>query len=151
MDNTDRRLLNLMQSEFPLSPTPWRDMAVSLGISEDELLARLQRMKDERIIRRIGGVMNSRQIGYHACLCAACLPEERLEEAAAIINPHPGVTHNYQREHKYNLWFTLTVRSAEELHRQLTQWEDELGIKILRLPALKLYKIKVAFMMDEKE
>lgn len=150
MDNIDRQLLNLMQDDFPLSPTPWLDMAAELGIGEDEVFTRLQRMKDEKIIRRIGGIMNSRRIGYHACLCAVSLPEERLEAAAALINPHPGVTHNYQRDHEYNLWFTLTVRSEAELKRQLADWEQELGVKILCLPSLKLFKIRVAFAMDEE-
>ncbi|MDO4541075.1 MAG: AsnC family transcriptional regulator [Syntrophomonadaceae bacterium] len=148
MDKIDRKLLNLMQEKFPLSATPWLDMADELGIGEQELFLRIRRLKADGIIRRIGGVMDSRKIGYHACLCAARLPEERLAAAAALINPHPGVTHNYQRDHEYNLWFTLTTRSEEELHAQIAEWERELDCKVLCLPALKLYKIRVAFAFE---
>ena len=147
MDKLDRAILDLLQQEFPLSWQPWQELSQRLAISPAELLARIGALKTAGVIRRIGGVMDARRIGYHSCLCALKIGEEQMDTAVAVINAHPGVTHNYERDHEYRLWFTLTMRTAVSLERQLTEWEDLLHCHILRLPALRTYKIRVYFPM----
>lgn len=149
VDKTDQALLDILQNNFPLSARPFQDMARQLGISEEEVLQRTRRLKTEGLIRRIGGVMDSKSLGFTSTLCAAAVPAERVDEVAAIISQNPGVTHNYLREHVYNIWFTLTCQSPQERQKQIAQLEAETGCRIQSMPTRKLYKIKVSFDMEE--
>jgi len=149
-DDIDRKILDLLQNDFPLAVRPFAAMADSLSIGEAELISRIAVMKDSGLIRRIGGIMDSRNLGFYSTLCAVSVPEGQIEEAALIINQQPGVTHNYKRDHDYNMWFTLTVPSRGEADTILQELESSLGLDIISMPAEKVYKIKVSFKMESK-
>ena len=147
LDNLDRDILDMLQNDFPITTQPYLETANRLGIKEDELMNRIAAMKDSGLIRRIGGIMDSRSLGFYSTLCAVVVPEERIEEAARAINQLPGVTHNYLRDHHYNMWFTLTMPSQVEVEEKLRELETLLGLNIINLPAQKIFKIKVSFDM----
>jgi len=151
MDKVDRMILDVIQREFPLEVRPWAGIAARVGISETELLDRIRRLKEFGVIRRIGAVFDSRRLGFYSTLCAAKVDPEELDKVAAYINTFPGVTHNYERDDEYNLWFTLTASSSAEAERQLADIEESCGIQLMRLPARKVYKIEVVFSMDGAE
>ncbi len=151
LDKMDRKLLNLVQSQLPIVANPFEELGKKLGISEAEVLERLQKLLDLRIIRRLGAVFDSRKIGYNGTLCAMRVPEERLEEVADIVNAYSGVTHNYLRENEYNMWFTLLAPGTEAVSRILNQIRQDSGIEeILELPAERIFKIKVNFALAEQ-
>lgn len=145
----DREILNILQADFPLTAMPYGDVAVRVNLSEAEVLARIQVMKDSGLIRRIGGIMDARSLGFYSTLCACKVPEERIDAVAQLINHQPGVTHNYIREHEYNMWFTLTAPSPGEAGRILQDLQSDAGIEIVSMPAKSLFKIKVSFEMSE--
>ncbi len=146
IDDTDRAILNRIQSDFPIDPRPYRIVARDLRITEQEVLQRVTRLKKAGIIRRIGGNFVPGKLGFVSTLCAARVPEEKIELFARIVNRYPGVTHNYQRNNKYNVWFTFIAESMEEINANLEQIAAETGVRdILNLPATKVYKIKAHF------
>ncbi len=150
MDNLtdiDREILDLLQNNFPLAVQPYLEAANILGISEEELIERIAAMKKSGLIRRIGGVMDSGKMGYYSTLCAVTVPEGRISEVADVINQISGVTHNYLRDHYYNIWFTLTSPTRIEAIETLQQLERVLGLNIINMPTQKVYKIKVSFDM----
>ncbi len=149
LDSLDRQLLNLMQNDFPLTTRPYLDLARKLDISEDEVLTRIQIMKQRGLIRRTGAIIDSRQIGFYSTLCACRVENEQIDKVAAIINAQKGVTHNYVRDHFYNIWFTLTALSQDEAVKIIKDMEQTAGIKILTMPAIKTYKIRVSLNMGE--
>lgn len=145
---TDRKLLNLLQSGFPCVSRPFAALGEKLGLSEQEVLERIAGMKEAGIIRRIGGVFDSEKLGFVSTLAALSVKEDLLDDVAEIISRHPGVTHNYRREHEYNLWFTLVTASREEQDRFLAEAAGLAGVRSVRnLPAIKLFKIGVNFDM----
>lgn len=146
MDEKDRILLNRIQSDLPVTPRPFASVGGELGISEDEVLARIRRLKEEGIIRRIGGNFVPQKIGYVSTLCAASVPPEKMDAFVACVNAHPGVTHNYRRSHHYNVWFTFIALGMEEIEARLKEIEEKTGVTgILNLPAKKVFKIKAHF------
>lgn len=150
LDSKDRELLNLIQTAFPISPTPYAELGRALGMSEDEVLARLARLKEGKIIRRLGGIFDSRRLGYKGTLCAMRVPAERVDEVAEVVNSYLEVTHNYLRDHAYNMWFTALALSEERLQEILKEIKTRTGIReIMTLPARKIYKIEVKFNVSE--
>jgi DNA-binding Lrp family transcriptional regulator len=146
MDNVDRRLLNLIQQDFPIVAEPFAEVAAKLGIGEAEVLERIGRLKEEGIIRRIGAVFDLRKLGFASTLCAARVPEEGVRKFVEIVNACPGVTHNYRRDDEYNIWFTLIAPGEEELAAALTGIKQETGIDdILSLRANRTFKINARF------
>jgi DNA-binding Lrp family transcriptional regulator len=146
MDELDRKIVTAIQGGLPAEERPFDALAAQLGIEPDEMLARVRRLAGDGLIRRLGPVFDSRSLGYVSTLVAARIPPERLAEAAARVTRLPGVTHNYERRHAYNLWFTLTCPSAQELDRTLEGLRKETGIPDFHnLPALAVYKIRVQF------
>lgn len=143
----DRKILDLLQKDFPIDAEPYRVMAERLQCSESEIIDRIQDMKVSGIIRRIGAVLDAKKMGFYSTLCACKVPEDRIEEVAAIINKQPGVTHNYLRDHQYNIWFTLTAASISAANMIIEQMECDSGIEIISMPATKVFKIKVSFEM----
>ena len=115
LDETDKKLLNLMQGSFDLVPRPYAHVAQLAGIGEDEVLARVKRLLDGRIIREITPIFDTRALGYSSMLVAAKVDPEYPHRAAQFINTHPGVTHNYLRNHEFNLWFTLATEPGSKL------------------------------------
>lgn len=149
MDDVDRRLLDIIQIDFPLSPRPYAVLGERTGIAEEEALRRVNALRAARIIRRMGANFQSARLGWVSTLCAAKVPEDRLEAFTAVVNACPGVTHNYLRAHAYNVWFTLISPSREQEAATLEAVERETGIAVLNLPATRLFKIRVDFRMKE--
>jgi siroheme decarboxylase len=148
LDDLDRTILNEIQSRFPLVSRPYAEMGKRLGATEAEILTRVRMMHDAGIIRRIGANFTSRKLGYTSTLCAARVPPESLERFAAVVNRYPGVTHNYLRKHRFNVWFTLIAESTERLAAILEEIRVASGVNdILSLPAKEIFKIKVDFPM----
>jgi Transcriptional regulators len=145
MDKIDEKLLNLIQDEIPIDKRPFKLLGEKLLITEKEVLRRINNLKKEGLIRRIGGIFNSRKIGYTSTLCAAKVPEEKIEETAFCINGYEEVTHNYLREDEYNMWFTVITYSEESLSNIIQEIKDKTNLEdIISLPSIKLFKVKVA-------
>lgn len=145
MDSRDRELLNEIQVGFPVEPHPYRSLGRRIGMEEDEVLRRITGLKEEGIIRRIGASINSRRIGYVSTLLAAKVPADRFDFFVETVNACPGVTHNYQRNHEYNVWFTLIASSEEQKESIVRELTEKTGIEILELPAKRIFKIRVDF------
>ncbi len=149
MNTQENRLLRLLQTDFPICERPFACLAEQTGLTEAEVLALVRKWQAEGLIRRIGPLFNSAALGYKSTLCAAQVPPPRLDEVAEKINSLPGVTHNYLRDHRLNLWFTLTMPDETELARTIAQLENELGITILNLPAERKFKLRTLFELSE--
>ncbi len=146
LDNLDRELLKIIQADFPLVPEPYRAIGETLDITEEEVIARIKKMVDSGLIRRLGGIFDSRRLGYRGALCAVKTDNESVSQVAAMVNSFPGVTHNYLREHRYNMWFTVLAESEEKLAEVIAEIRQHPLIQeIIVLPAEKMFKIKVNF------
>jgi DNA-binding Lrp family transcriptional regulator len=144
MDERDKRLLNAMQAEIPLTPRPFEALGIPLNLSEGEVLARVEEQKRRGIVRQIGGIFDTRSLGYHSSLVAMRVPPERLESAAETVNGHPGVSHNYRRDHAFNLWFTIAAPPGGDLAWTVARLRELAGAESARLfPTLRLFKIGV--------
>jgi len=151
LDELDRRLLNLMQSRFPLEPRPYARVAELADVAEEEVLRRVRRLLDERIIRQVTPIFDTRALGYSSMLVAAKVDPEHPHRAAQVINAHPGVSHNYLRNHDFNLWFTVATEPDSRLGLQgtLDVLAAETGAESTRqLPTLKLFKIRMDLEME---
>jgi DNA-binding Lrp family transcriptional regulator len=151
LDETDKRLMNLLQSSFPLAPEPFGPVAIKAGLSVDETLERTRRLLDGRIIREITPIFDTRALGFDSMLVAAKVDPENPHRAAKIINSHPGVSHNYLRTHEFNLWFTIATPpdSAFGLQGTLDALQELTGAESIRqLPTLKLFKINMNLEME---
>jgi siroheme decarboxylase len=146
MDELDKTILNRIQTRFPLTPRPFAAIADELGTTEKEILARVTRLKDTGIIRRIGGNFVPGKVGFVSTLCAAQVPREKLDLFARTVNTFPGVTHNYLREDTFNVWFTFIAPSMEIIRDHLARITEKTGVnRILNLPATHVFKIKAKF------
>jgi DNA-binding Lrp family transcriptional regulator len=146
LDEFDKRLLNQMQGGFPIEPRPYAAVARSLEVPEERVLQRVQELVDERIIRQVTPIYDTRALGYGSMLVAAKVDPEHPWRAATIVNSHPGVSHNYLRNHDFNMWFTIAVeeRSALGLEGTLEVLQRLTGAESIRqLPTLKLFKIRM--------
>jgi siroheme decarboxylase len=142
----DRDLLNRIQSDFPLTSRPFQTIGEELGIPEAEVIQRLNQLKESGLIRRIGGNFVPEKLGFVSTLCAAKVPPEKITLFTEVVNQYPGVTHNYQRENAFNIWFTFIASSREEIETNLSQIREKTGVEtILNLPATKVFKIKAKF------
>ena len=151
LDDIDKKLLTLIQRDFPIVSTPYSEIASALSISESEVIERLANLKSENIIRRIGAIFDSKKLSYHSTLCAMKVPDEQIDEVAEIVNNYPEVTHNYLRTDEYNVWFTLIAESQEELERIISEIKDKSQISdLIDLPAIDMFKIRVHFKLDEE-
>ncbi len=151
MDKLDRQILDILQEEYPLQVNPYASMAKELGITEAELLDRIGQLKEKGIIRRIGAVIDGKSLGFYSTLCATSVSENRIGEVAQVINQRMEVTHNYVRDHKLNIWFTVTAESYKSALNIIKEIEEEAHIKIYAMPAKKTYKIRVALGMSGKK
>ena len=145
MDALDRDLLNEIQADFPVQPHPYRIIGERLGMEEAEVLTRIQSLREKGIIRRLGASINSRQIGFVSTLLAAKVPKEQFSEFVQTVNSCKGVTHNYERRHEYNVWFTLIAPSEQEKQQTIQDLIEKTGINIIELPAKRIFKIRVDF------
>ena len=148
LDATDRKILSIIQSGFPIAPRPYAVIGESTDLTEAEVLARVRAMKERGIIRRLGANFNSWKLGWRSTLCAAKVPQDKMDVFIKEVNSHKGVTHNYLRDHEFNIWFTFIGPNWEAVCNTLASITEKTGIEILNLPAEQLYKIKVDFKMD---
>jgi siroheme decarboxylase len=151
LDEADKRLMNLLQSSFPLQPEPFAEIAAEAELPTDEVKTRTQRLLDERIIREITPIFDTRALGYSSMLVAAKVDGEHPHRAAQIINSHPGVSHNYLRTHEFNLWFTIATPPDSELGLEgtLAALQRLTGAESIRqLPTLTLFKINMNLEME---
>jgi siroheme decarboxylase len=145
----DRLILNEIQRNFPVTHRPFLALARRLGMKEKDILDRVQRLKEAGIIRRIGASFSARAVGFSSTLCAAKVPRAKIEEFVSVVNSYPGVTHNYEREGDFNLWFTLIAPSRKRIEETLAAISRRTGVRpILDLPATKTLKIAVDFNFD---
>ena len=140
----DRRLLNDFQQDFPLSPTPYADMARDLGVTETEVLARLEALKSAGAVSRVGAVVRPNTVGV-STLAAMAVPPEQLESVAALVNGYTEVNHNYEREHRLNLWFVATAPDTERLQSTLDEIAARTGYEVLSFPLVEDYHIDLGF------
>ena len=145
-DAIDSQLINLLQHEFPLVKEPYKELAKMLNTPETEILSRIRRLKANGVIREIGPIFNSEMIGLTSTLVALKVPEDTVDGAAQIINSYAGVTHNYEREGDYNIWFTLAATSGEALASTLEEIKEKIHpMHSLVVPVKRVLKIKTNF------
>jgi DNA-binding Lrp family transcriptional regulator len=146
LDTIDKSILNRIQSDFPMDSRPYQTIGRDLGLQETQVLDRVRALKAAGVIRRIGGNLVPRKVGFVSTLCAARVPVEKIDAFTRVVNSYPGVTHNYQRDHDFNVWFTFIAPSRDEIRRNLLQIEQETGVApILNLPATHVFKIRAEF------
>jgi DNA-binding Lrp family transcriptional regulator len=151
LDALDKRLLNLMQGQFPIAIRPYQHVASQAQVTEDEVMARVRRLLQERIIRQVTPIFDTRALGYSSMLVAAKVDAENPWRAANVINAHPGVSHNYLRNHEFNIWFTIATEPDSRLGLQgtLEVLARIAGAESVRqLPTLKLFKIRMDLEME---
>ncbi len=149
LDGVNRLILKEIQRNFPITHRPFLALARKLKLREREIMERVQKLKDAGIIRRIGASFSAPALGFRSTLCAAKVPPSKIAEFVAVVNTYPGVTHNYEREGDYNIWFTLIASSERKINQILGEISRKTGVKgILNLPALQTFKIAVDFNFD---
>lgn len=150
LNQLQKKLLNNFQQEFPLSPTPYLDIAKALNVSEEEVLAAFNDLSNDNFISRIGPVIRPNHIGL-STLVAMSIPADQLLAVANIINCFPEVNHNYAREHHFNLWFVLIATDQQHINAVLTEIESQTGFDTMQLPLLEDYFINLGFQLDLQE
>ncbi|MBC8457246.1 MAG: Lrp/AsnC family transcriptional regulator [Deltaproteobacteria bacterium] len=146
MDDIDRAIINDIQSDFPVTQRPYRVLGKRFDLKEHEIIERVERLKSEGIIRRIGGNFNSKKLNFTSTLCAAKVSEEKMDRFVQVVNSYSGVTHNYLRNHEYNVWFTFIAPNMSYIDQALSEVSEATGVTEIRnLPAIKVFKIKVDF------
>ncbi len=144
LDNTDKQILNDIQWTFPLVNRPFLELVKKYHISEEEIIRRIKNLKDIGIIRQISAIFDTRKLGYKSALVAFAVDKNKIDDVANEINKHPGVSHNYERNHEYNIWFTLAVAPDGDMKVDLDKMASLDGVLKYRvLPTLKMYKIGV--------
>ena len=134
MDELDRRIVNTLQGGFPLCERPFEKAALDLQISEQELLCRMQKLLDERTLTRFGPLYDAERLGGAFSLCAMSVPDADFERVAALVNAHPEVAHNYERDHRFNMWFVLATSNKEKISSVIRRIEGETGYPVMNLP-----------------
>jgi DNA-binding Lrp family transcriptional regulator len=146
----DKKILHRLQSNFPLTPLPFKTLAEELGLEEHEVLQRTRVMVEKGIVRRLGPIIDTHEMGNTASLMAMKVPEERIEEVSKVINAYTKVSHNYLRKGKnkeipYNVWFTMSATNKQDLDRTIKEIEEKTGLDVRNLPTTKKFKIGVKF------
>jgi DNA-binding Lrp family transcriptional regulator len=151
----ERLILNAAQERFPAVPRPFLALAEQLNdshgldLTEDSIIEALKSLKDRNYLRRLGAIFNSRPLGYLSTLCAAKVPEDKIEAFGALVNSFPQVTHNYVRNNPLNVWFTFSYENGEELAVLLERLKNETGVEeVFELSARKIYKIRAVFKLS---
>ena len=134
LDNTDRKIINALQGGFELTERPYRDAGEQLGLSEEDMIARLSRLIDCRALSRFGPMYNAEKLGGAVTLCAVAVPDDRFDDVAEIINAHRQVAHNYARSHALNMWFVLACESPDEIAATIAVIEGETGLHVHDFP-----------------
>lgn len=146
MDNIDKKLLNVLQKEFPLTERPFLEVAKKCGIGEEDVIDRVRKLKEVGIIRRIGAIFDGTKLGRVSTLCAARVPENELDSFVEVVNSFPGITHSYRRDNAYNVWFTLNAENEQEIEKILARLKTETGVEnILSMKSERIFKINATF------
>lgn len=146
MDAVDKKIINRIQDLFPIEQRPFRIIAQELGLEETDVISRIKQLKEKGIIRRIGGNFSPDRLGFFSTLCAASVTEEKIELFTRTVNAYPGVTHNYMRNHTYNVWFTFIAPEWAIIEENLKKISQDTGVEdILNLPATHMFKISAKF------
>jgi len=144
LDRLDRELLDAFQHGFPLAPRPFEAVAAALGTDEATVIARLKRLQADGCISRVGAVVSPHRTGW-STLAAMAVPEDRMEAVAAMVSAYPEVNHNYEREHRFNLWFVVTGADREAVETVLEEIEARAGLDMLDLPMEEAYRLDLGF------
>jgi len=142
-----KQLLNDYQQDFPLSPTPYQDIASSLGVTEEDVLLAFNELANEQFISRIGSIISPNHIAV-STLVAMAVPNAELQSVADIVSRYPEVNHNYERENRFNLWFVMIAKDDEHLQSVVATIESEAGFSAMQLPLLADYFINLGFELD---
>lgn len=134
LDDTDRRILNRLQEGFPITQHPFADVAAELGLEEGDLIARLTRLKEIRLITRFGPFYDAAAMGGAFCLCAMQVPEDEFDRVTDLVNAYPEVAHNYERDHALNMWFVLATETEAGIGEVAKRIEAETGLTVLQFP-----------------
>jgi DNA-binding Lrp family transcriptional regulator len=153
MDALDKEILNEIQWSFPLVSEPYKQLAGKFNVTNDEMKKRISTLKSSGVLRQLSAIFDTRRLGYKSSLVAMAIEPDKLDFVAGQINRHPGVSHNYERNHEYNLWFTLATPPGSDLKTEVDKFMKLPGInKVRLLPTIKLFKIGVKLdMVDEKK
>jgi DNA-binding Lrp family transcriptional regulator len=143
LDDTDRRIVNALQGGFPLTDEPYRDVAATLGIGEEDLIARLQRMLDARVLTRFGPMFQVERMGGAFVLAALAVPESDYESVAEQVNALPAVAHNYRREHALNMWFVLATETPDGIAAAIAEIERRTGLPVYAFPKEREYFVEM--------
>ena len=143
LDNTDKRILNALQGGFPIAARPFDRAARSLGLSEKDLIARLENLLEGRVLSRFGPLFNIEKLGGAVTLAAMAVPPERFSEVTDIVNAYREVAHNYRRDHRFNMWFVVSAQSEARIGEVLAAIEDATGLAVLNLPKQEEYFLEL--------
>ncbi len=141
LDATDRAILNRLQEPLPITQAPFEDIAEELGVPQEDLLARLIRLREDGVLTRFGPFIDAEAMGGAFCLCAMSVPADRFDAVAEQVNAWPEVAHNYERTHHLNMWFVLATETPEEIGEVADAIEDATGLRVLRFPKLREFFI----------
>lgn len=145
LDATDRRIVNALQGGLPVCERPYATAAANLGLSEDKLIARLTRLLADGALSRFGPMYHAERLGGALTLAAMRIPAPEFERVAALVNAHPEVAHNYQREHEFNMWFVLATERPERIGEVVGEIEQATGYKVYNLPKLEEFYVGLRF------
>ncbi len=137
LNDTDRLIINQLQGEFPVSANPWKTVSQQLGIAEDKLLARIDRLQQQGYISRFGPIYNAQQMGGGLSLAALRAEPEDYTRVASIVNEMDAIAHNYEREHHLNMWFVIATENSDDVYQVIQQIEYKTGCKVYNMPKLE--------------
>ncbi len=139
IDKLDREIINILQAGFPLTETPYADVAAQLNIDEEELLKRLARLLEDRILTRFGPMYDVQKLGGAFSLVAIQVPGNKFDKVADVVNSYPEVAHNYQRDHDFNMWYVLATETPQQIDKINHDIEKRIGLKVFNMPRLEEY------------
>ena len=141
LDEQDRSIINALQGGFPVCDRPYLEAATDIGISEDELIARIETLLESGVLSRFGPLVNAERMGGGLTLAALSVDEDDFERVAELVNAHPEIAHNYEREHEYNMWFVIATETKQEIEKIIKEIEAETGLSVLNVPKMEEFFI----------
>lgn len=141
LDEQDRSIINALQGGFPVCDRPYLEAATDIGISEDELISRIETLLESGVLSRFGPLVNAERMGGGLTLAALSVAEDDFERVAELVNAHPEIAHNYEREHEYNMWFVIATETKQEIEKIIKEIEAETGLPVLNVPKMEEFFI----------